>query len=43
MLGFRLVWTGTMWLINLPVVLLLWRSMHPVDGAGAGQTSAEDF
>lgn len=25
MLGFRIVWTGIMWLLNLPVVLLLWR------------------
>lgn len=24
MLGFRLVWTGSLWLINLPVVLVLW-------------------
>lgn len=29
MLGFRLVWTGAMWLINLPVVLVLWRSIRP--------------
>ncbi len=28
MLGFRLVWTGVMWLINLPIVFLLWRSLH---------------
>lgn len=25
MLGFRVVWTGAMWLCNLPVVVLLWR------------------
>lgn len=25
MLGFRIVWTGAMWLCNLPVVVLLWR------------------
>lgn len=24
MLGFRLVWTGAIWLINLPIVILLW-------------------
>lgn len=29
MLGFRLVWTGSMWLINLPVLALLWRSIRP--------------
>jgi hypothetical protein len=27
MLGFRLVWTGAMWLLNLPVVFLLWRKV----------------
>lgn len=35
MLGFRVVWTGVMWLINLPVVVFLWRSLAstpvPVD------------
>jgi Lysylphosphatidylglycerol synthase TM region len=25
MLAFRVVWTGAMWLCNLPIVLLLWR------------------
>ena len=25
MLGFRVVWTGAMWLCNLPIVALLWR------------------
>ena len=25
MLGFRIVWTGAMWLCNLPIVALLWR------------------
>lgn len=29
MLGFRLVWTGAMWLLALPVVVLLWRSIRP--------------
>lgn len=28
MLAFRLVWTGVIWLVNLPVVLLLWRSLR---------------
>ncbi len=27
MFGFRVVWTGIMWLINLPVVLLLWHTL----------------
>lgn len=37
MLGFRLVWTGVMWLVNLPVVFLLWRSLghHPEPAAVA--------
>ena len=35
MLGFRLVWTGAMWLLNLPVVFLLWRSIRPQATAGA--------
>jgi len=26
MLAFRVVWTGTMWLCNLPIVALLWRA-----------------
>ncbi|MGH8273840.1 MAG: hypothetical protein ACRES9_06255, partial [Gammaproteobacteria bacterium] len=29
MLAFRLVWTGAMWLLNLPVVFILWRTLHP--------------
>lgn len=28
MLAFRVVWTGVMWLVNLPLVLLLWRSLR---------------
>ena len=35
MLGFRLVWTGAMWLVNLPVVFLLWRNIRPADPANA--------
>jgi len=27
MLGFRLVWTGAMWLVNLTLVLILWRRL----------------
>ncbi len=26
MLGFRLVWTGVMWLVNLPLFVVLWRA-----------------
>lgn len=34
MLGFRLVWTGAIWLLTLPVVLGLWRqTLHGRDGA----------
>lgn len=31
MLGFRIVWTGSMWLLCLPIVALMWREMpsHP--------------
>jgi hypothetical protein len=28
MLGFRLAWTGAMWLLNGPVVLAFWRRLH---------------
>lgn len=28
MLGFRLVWTGAMWLINLPVLAVLWNTFR---------------
>lgn len=28
MLAFRLVWTGVIWLVNLPIVLALWRSLR---------------
>ncbi|MGH8127942.1 MAG: lysylphosphatidylglycerol synthase domain-containing protein [Gammaproteobacteria bacterium] len=27
MFGFRIVWTGVMWLLNLPVVVFLWRTL----------------
>lgn len=27
MLGFRIVWTGSMWLLCLPIVALMWREM----------------
>lgn len=35
MLGFRIVWTGSIWLISLPVFCLLWRKLKP----GAGNRS----
>lgn len=31
MLGFRLVWTGAMWLLNLPLILFLWRKVQAPD------------
>lgn len=37
MLGFRIVWTGTIWLLSLPSVLLLWRD------AFRGRASAHDI
>lgn len=43
MLGFRLVWTGAMWLLNLPVVFLLWRAIRPAASAGAAETSIDEF
>jgi hypothetical protein len=36
MLGFRLAWTGSMWLLNGPVALALWRSVELEDAPGAG-------
>ncbi|MGH8162075.1 MAG: lysylphosphatidylglycerol synthase domain-containing protein [Gammaproteobacteria bacterium] len=27
MLGFRVVWTGAIWLVNLPLVFVLWRTL----------------
>jgi MFS family permease len=29
MLGFRVVWTGAIWLVNLPTVFILWRTLKP--------------
>ena len=37
MFGFRIVWTGVMWLINLPIVVILWRSL------AAAPESADDL
>lgn len=34
MLGFRLVWTASLWVLDLPVVILLWRLLSPQMGAG---------
>ncbi|MGH8280048.1 MAG: lysylphosphatidylglycerol synthase domain-containing protein [Gammaproteobacteria bacterium] len=39
MLGFRLVWTGAMWLLCLPVVVLLWRSIRSERTADAATRS----
>lgn len=30
MLGFRVVWTGSIWLISLPVFCVLWRKLKPM-------------
>lgn len=35
MFGFRIVWTGSMWLLNLPVVLLLWRGLFAQPASSA--------
>jgi len=36
MLGFRLVWTGAIWLLNLPLVFVMWRAIPPyVESASA--------
>lgn len=44
MLGFRLVWTGAMWLLNLPIVALLWRSMRSrAETDGAAEASTDDL
>lgn len=31
MLGFRIVWTGAVWLINLPLVIVLWKTLKPAE------------
>jgi hypothetical protein len=36
MLGFRLAWTGALWLLNGPVVLALWKSVRPGRSASGG-------
>jgi Lysylphosphatidylglycerol synthase TM region len=43
MLGFRLVWTGAMWLLNLPAVLLLWRTLRRRPVSPASELSADQF
>ncbi|MGH8282382.1 MAG: lysylphosphatidylglycerol synthase domain-containing protein [Gammaproteobacteria bacterium] len=42
MLGFRLVWTGAMWLLNLPVLFALWRTIHPQSKGGPPAASSEN-
>src|SRR5579885_1663469 len=29
MLGFRLAWTGSMWLLNTPIAIMFWRELRP--------------
>lgn len=29
MLGFRLAWTGSMWLLNTPIAIMFWRALRP--------------
>lgn len=43
MLGFRLVWTGAMWLLNLPVVVVLWGAMRPEKAAPPADASADQL
>lgn len=43
MLGFRLVWTGAIWLLNLPVVFVLWRSIRPAKRPPASEASIDKF
>ncbi|MGH8213038.1 MAG: lysylphosphatidylglycerol synthase domain-containing protein [Rhodanobacteraceae bacterium] len=33
MLGFRLAWTGSMWLLNAPIAIMFWRALRPRAGA----------
>lgn len=42
MLGFRLVWTGAMWLLNLPVLFALWRAIHPQSKGGPPAASPDN-
>ncbi len=46
MLGFRIVWTGAMWLVNLPAVFILWRSLKQPEHRPAPEAipaSAQDL
>jgi len=42
MLAFRVVWTGVMWLVNLPLVFLLWRSLRRSPGKQMAAYAAEE-
>ena len=33
MLGFRLAWTGSIWLLNAPIAIMFWRALRPRTGA----------
>ncbi|MDN5865685.1 MAG: flippase-like domain-containing protein [Gammaproteobacteria bacterium] len=41
MLGFRIVWTGAIWLVNLPLMIVLWRTLKPAEKVK--KLSADDF
>ncbi len=41
MLGFRLVWTGAIWLLNGPVALRYWRALEPEGKAGSSEDGEE--
>jgi small basic protein len=43
MLGFRVVWTGAIWLVNLPLMFVLWRTLKPSEKVRRASASTEDF
>ena len=44
MLGFRLAWTGAMWLLNTPIAIMFWRALRPKAGEQptAGRSPTEN-
>lgn len=43
MLGFRVVWTGAVWLVNLPLVFVLWRTLKPADRVARASDSSDSL
>lgn len=43
MLGFRVVWTGAIWLVNLPLMFILWRTLKPAGEVRRAPASTDDF